>query len=141
MKEFKRSLKKIIMVGAPIATAFIYALIKGKASRIPANSISKVANNVASGLANNPEKVFCGLTQSTLDDLAQNTYRGIKAVIEGDTVKYLYGSNSGKSIISALIKFDEKGKLVVYLGNGPSFAAKSPRFFFEKVLEKIQEIK
>lgn len=136
-------MKKIIKVVMPIAvvaTTATFFLLKGKKSGIPVNLISNVTNNVVSGLAKNPEGAFGGLTQSKLDGLAKETYRGVKAVVEGDTLKYMYKSNSGKSINSALFKFDDAGKLVGYLGNGPAFAAGSPRTFFEKILEKMQGI-
>ena len=53
----------------------------------------------------------------------------------------MYESASGKATNSALFKFDDVRKLVGYVGNGPYLVAKSPRFFCEKILEKIQEIK
>ena len=144
-EECKQKTKKIIKVVVPItavvATAVMYTLFKGKIGGIPAKQISDVTNDVVSGLADNSKKVFGGLAQSTLDGLAKDTYRGVKAVVQGDTLEYIYKSASGKTINSALFKFDDAGKLLGYLGSGPYFAANSPRFFCEKILEKIQEIK
>lgn len=144
-EKCKQKTKKIINIVAPVAavatTVVMYTLCKGKIGGIPAKQISDVTNDVVSGLADNSEKVFGGLAQSTLDSLAKDTYRGVKAVVQGDTLEYIYKTASGKGVISALFKLDDAGELVGYLGNGPRFAANSPRFFCEKILEKIQEIK
>jgi len=144
-EECKQKTKKIIKVVVPIAavatTAVMYSLFKGKKGGISAKQISDATNDVVSGITDNSKKVFGGLTQSTIDGLAKDTNRGVKAVIQGDALKYTYKSASGKSVNSALFEFDDAGKLVGYLGNGPYFAANSPRLFCEKILEKMQEIR
>ena len=142
--ECKQKRKKIIKVVVPMmavaSTVVTHTILKGKIGRIPANSISDVTNNVVSGLANNSEKVFGGLTQSTLDGLAKATSRGVKAVIQGDTLQFVYKSASGKTTNSALFKFDDAGKLLAYLGNGSYYAAKEPRFFCEEMLKIMREL-
>lgn len=117
-----------------------YAIFKGKAGGKAVRQISDAVKDVVLSPADNSNKVFGGLTQSKLDALVKDTYRGLRVVIQGDALEYFYESASGKTAGSAWIKFDDEGKLVCYLGNGPYYAAKSPRFFFEKLLEAMQEI-
>ena len=81
-----------------------------------------------------PEKMFGGLQQSAIDELVNTTYRGIKAVINGDTLEYWYKSNSGKSNMARL-SLDAAGEIITYLGNGSCFNAGSPRAFTKKLVE------
>ena len=142
-EECKQQARKNIRVAAPFAVigaaVVLYTIFKGKTVKIPAKQISDVTN-VISGFVGKSEKIFGGLTQSKLDGLAKSTDRGIKAIVEGDTLKYFYKSASGKSIYSTLFNFDDKGVLIGHLGNGPNYYANSPRFFSEKILEKMQKI-
>lgn len=141
-KECKQKTKKMIKVLTPItvlASVVTYLLFKHRIGGISAEQISHVTSDVVSDLAKNTEQFFGGLSQRTLDSLAKETHRGVKAVIHDDTLEYIYKSASGKTINSALFKFDA-GKLICNLGNGPHFFANSPRFFYEKLLAKIKEI-
>jgi hypothetical protein len=105
---------------------------------MPAIQIAGVTSDVVSGLTNSPEKTFGGLTESTLDGLARATYRGVRAVVDGDDLRFVYKSASGKSTASAIFSFDDAGEAIAYLGTGPYRSANAPRFFWGKVLEALQ---
>ncbi|MEI7579582.1 MAG: hypothetical protein WCJ58_06165 [bacterium] len=138
--DFVKKHKKVVVIGAAAVVVGVVGVVFKKIKATNTLNIEKVLA-LATDLADNSEKVFGGLTQSTLDGLAKETYRGMKTVIHGDSLEYIYKTASGKGINSALFKFDDAGKLLVYLGNGPSFAAKSPRFFCDKILELMRQIK
>lgn len=142
-KECKQNIEKTIkmLVFGGTAIAVGYALYKGKTGGIPTELISDVTKDVVLGSTKNAKQIFGGLSQSLLDSIAKGTSRGVKAIVEGDTLVYFYESASGKTIKSARYIFDEAGKLVGYLGNGSNYYSNSPRFFREKVLEKMLEIK
>lgn len=131
--------RRIVKVAAPIAaftaTYVVWTLSKGKIGKMPANQIADVTYDVVAGFSNNPEKMFGGLTQSTLDGLARATNRGVRAVVDGDVLRFVYKSASGKSTNAASFSFDDAGKLIARFGNGPYWSANSPRFFLEKILE------
>jgi hypothetical protein len=124
----------MLVVGA---TAITYVLLKEKIFNTSVKKITDITENVVMGMKNNSNPLFGGISQRTLDKMAKDTFRGVKAVVQGDTLEYFYKSASGKTINSAMFKFDEAGKLVGYLGDGPYNSSNSPRFFCEKVLEKI----
>lgn len=86
------------------------------------------------------EAVFGGLTQSELNEIAKKTYRGLGAVIEGDSLIYYYNSAS-RNRKYATFWFDEKGVLRVNPGNGPNLASKSPQFFCDKILKRMQDVR
>jgi Na+/alanine symporter len=139
-KECKQKTKKTIKTLAPIvvgATAITYVLFRGKTGGITAKQLSNVTKDVVLGSTKNVDPVFGGLSQSTLDSVAKGISRGVKAVVADDTLKFFYKSASGKTIHTAFGKFDNVGKFIGVLGS----RSNSPIFFFEKVLEKRQEIK
>lgn len=132
--------KKIIApIGVALSYGIVIALLKNNNSNntvklIP--SLTKIATDAVS----EPEKTFGGLTQSAIDKIVKITYRGKKAVINGDTLEYWFESNSGKSTNVVRITLDESGKIATYLGNGPYFNASSGRAFTEKLVEAMQKI-
>lgn len=102
---------------------------------------SEAAQEADSDFTDNSLKLFGGLPQSVIDDLVKDTHRGVKAVIQGDTLEYMYQSATGKSINSALFQFDREGNFVGYLVTGSYSATNSPRLFSEKLLEKMKKSK
>ncbi len=143
-EECKQKKRKIIKVATSIAvfaaTVVMFTKSKDIIGKIPAKQILDVTHDVISGFVDKSEKLFGGLSQSTLDGLAKSTNGGVKAIVKGDSLEYFYKSASGKSIYSTIFNFDDKGKLIAHLGNGTNFYANSPRFFYETILEKIQKI-
>jgi hypothetical protein len=76
-----------------------------------------------------------------LEEIVRSTYRGLKAVINGDTLEYWYKSSSGKTKNMACLTVDAVGKIKAYLGGGPYFYANSLRAFTEKLMEEIKRVK
>lgn len=101
-------------------------------------NIAKTVLNPVENIDNIPEKIFAGIPQSKIDELVNNTFRGIKATIDGNTLTYIYESASGKTKNSAEIIIDSKDKINVFLGNGSQFQSKSPRFFAESLKKMIK---
>lgn len=133
-------IKKIIApIIVTVSSGIVIALLKNKNPKNTAKVISS-ATKIASDTVSKAEKMFGGITQSKIDELVKNTYRGIKAVINGDTLEYWYKSNSGKSTNMVRLTLDAAGKINAYLGNGPYFYAGSPRIFTDKLVELMQKI-
>ena len=121
---------------ATAGTAFLvgYFVKKG---RFPESS--RVASDIAQVVSDatiNAEKSFGGLKQSQINEIASNTYRGVKAVIDGDTLEYWFRSASGKKTATARYELDSAGKFVCTFCS--YFDAKSPRFFIENLLEAMK---
>lgn len=128
-------------IGPAVATSLLaYSVYKGKGNGLKIQNSTEFTKSVLSNSGGSPENVFGGLKESTLDRLAKDTNRGIKAIVKGDTLEYFYKSASGKSTNVAEFHFDEIGRMVGTLGNGPYFNSNAPRFFSDKVLEKIKSI-
>lgn len=87
---------------------------------------------------NSAEKIFGGLSQSKIDEIAKNTYKGFKAVISNGELEFWYKSASGKSMNMATFALDEAGKLVGYFGNGPYMQAKAPRLFAKALMAAMK---
>lgn len=125
-------ISKAIIPAAAVATSILgYLFIKGKPP-VPSTKMVVDAVNTVSDVTQKAEGSFAGVSQSTIDDIVKNTYRGVKAVINGDTLEYWYKSSSGKTNNMARLVVDAGGEIKAYLGNGPYFYANSPRSFTEK---------
>lgn len=97
---------------------------------------SRVASDIAQVVSDAAEKSFGGLKQSQIDEIVSNTFRGEKAVIDGDTLEYWFRSASGKGTATARFELDSAGKIVcIFLSY---FDAKSPRFFIENLIEAMK---
>ena len=116
-------------IGVGLTKVFSFFLRGSK--RIPKGAAKKVAKTIA-------EPTFGGLTQSVISQLAEETPRGIGAVIDGDTVSFIYKSASGKIKKAVPIVFDATGRLVAHLGNGSNFQAGAPRIFLEKLASAMK---
>jgi hypothetical protein len=99
-----------------------------------------VASDIAQVVSDatiNAEKSFGGLKQSQINEIVSNTYRGVKAVIDGDTLEYWFRSASGKITATAKIELDSEGNIVCaflpYSG-----AANSPRSFIKNLIEAMR---
>ena len=83
-------------------------------------------------------KKFGKVTQKELNKIIEETPRALKAVIEGDTLNYIFKSASGKTKHTAFIKLDEQGNIKEFIS--PYIDANSPKFFVEK-LNKLIKLK
>lgn len=122
-------LSKVIKPLIPTAAAVIlgYVVRKGKN---PIKSSSDIVQ-VVSDATSNAEKFFGGLTQSKINEIVSNTYKGVKAEIDGDTLEYFFESASGKKTATARFILDSAGELVItFLAYND---AKSPRFFIDNL--------
>ncbi len=84
------------------------------------------------------EKMFSGLKQSAIDELVSNTYRGIKAVINGDKLEYWYQSASGKSKYMSILTLDSAGKIDIQMVKGNPEATGSPLAFGRNLIDAIR---
>ncbi|MET1178512.1 hypothetical protein ABG775_11200 [Peribacillus simplex] len=119
-----------------VGTAVIgYVVRKGKIPVESSRAIAELAK-VASNATINEEKSFAGLKQSEINEIALNTYKGIKAVIDGDTLEYSFASASGKTTSTARIALESAEELAfAFLSYSD---AKSPRFFIDNLREAIK---
>ena len=136
--------KKIIIVGASIVAvttaAIIYITLKGKVKVEVRKLIPDTVKPIFSGITSQSEPTFNGLSQNSLDKLAKETSRGVKAVIEDGGVNFFFKSASGKQMQSAFYRLNEAGEIVCYTGNGSYLAANSPRFFLRKLYTALEEV-
>lgn len=103
--------------------------------------LSRAVSDIAQGASDatiNAEKSFGGLKQSEINEIVSNTYRGVKAVIDGDTLEYRFKSASGKQTPTARIELDSAGELVFTFLS--FFDAKSPRFFIENLRDAKNKV-
>ena len=140
----KELTKKVLKVGVPLAVAagtiVTYVALKGKGAitslpKVPIKSIVEAGAEAAAEIVPDTTPVFLGLTQSKLDELVKSTGRGVKALVEGDTLRFVYKSASGKMTNSAILEPGPLGEYVMRLGNGPYAQANAPRFFFKKIYD------
>ena len=99
--------------------------------------ISDIAKFASDATVNASEKTFGGLKQSVINEIVSNTYRGVKAVINGDILEYWYKSGSGKQTHTVKIELDSAGGLITFLSY---FDAKSPRFFMENLRDAMNKV-
>jgi len=82
----------------------------------------------------NSDKVFGGVDESALNQIAKSVSRGVKACIDGDELKYIYKSASGKKTYVASFFIDKTGKIIGRAaGNGVHYQANSPRIFMNAI--------
>ncbi len=130
-------LSKVIIPLIPVATTVIlgYIIKNGKTSM---KSSSKIVG-VVSHTINNEEKSFGGLTLSKINEVVSNTYRGMRAEIDGDTLEYCFESASGKKTNTARLILDTAGELVITFLSYSD--AKSPRFFMDNLRDEMNKAK
>jgi len=119
----------------PAATAIIlgYVVIKGK----PIKSSSDIVQVVSDATSDSEEKSFGGLTLSKINEVVSNTYKGVRAEIDGDTLEYYFESASGKKTATARFILDSVGELVItFLSYND---AKTPRFFIENLRDVMNK--
>jgi len=121
----------------PLGTAVLgYAVTKVISSPKSSSAVSDIAQVASNATIN--EKSFGGLKQSEINEIASNTYRGVKAIIDGNTLEYSFKSASGKKTPTARIELDSAGELVfTFLSY---FDAKSPRFFIENLKDAMNKV-
>lgn len=123
--KMSKMIKQLII---PVAALFGYAVIKGRKS---SSMVSDIAQAVSDS-ATNPEKTFAGFKESKLNEIAQNTSRGLKVVIVGDVLEYWFKSRSGKQNATATIELDSAGEPIISF-NPHYGTANSPHFFIENL--------
>ena len=133
---------KISKVIIPLVatTVFGYFVAKRKNSEESSNVFSNIANVVSDDTVNSVEKTFGGLKQNTINEIVSNTYKGVKAVINGDILEYWYKSHSRKHNYMSSLKQDSTGKIIIetgYFGPNPPNA---PVIFAEKLIEEMKKV-
>lgn len=129
-------MSKVIM---PLITMVVLGNVVKK-RKFPVKSSRAVSDiaKVASNATNNEEKSFGGLKQSEINEIVSNTYRGMKAVIDGDTLEYSFKSASGKHTSTARIIKDSAGELVfTFLSYSD---ANSPHFFIKNLRDAMNKV-
>lgn len=134
--------QKSIKIIAPIATigasAIMYFLLKNKTGGIPAEKISDVITGGVSVPNTNTNPALQNLTKDMLDKLIDISPRGIKAVVQGDSIKYIFSSASGKTTYNFWFDFDKMGNLIKAWGTNTG--SNSPRFFLDNLMKLLEKI-
>lgn len=134
------NIKSVVLPLIGLGTTIVgVVLLNNPETKNALKVVSSVAKTAAE-VTKKPESTFGGVPQHKIDELVENTYRGIKAVISGDTLEYWYKSSSGRMKNMARLIIDEAGELKAYLGSGSYFYANSPRSFTEKLKELMNNI-
>lgn len=123
-----------VIIPIVAATAVLGFVNRGKFPRV----VSDIAQGASDATVNAAEKTFGGLKQSAIDELVLNTYRGSKAVINGDVLEYWFKSASGKMNYMASLTLDSVGKLNIQMVKAHPEATGSPRAFGEKLLDALR---
>ncbi|KAA0941643.1 hypothetical protein FQ087_21050 [Sporosarcina sp. ANT_H38] len=128
-------MSKVIMPLA-VGTAILgYVIKKGEFPVRLSRTVSDIAQVASDATI---EKSFGGLKLSEINEIVSNTYRGVKAVIDGDTLEYYFKSASGKQTPTARIELDSAGELVFTFRS--YINANSPRFFIENLRGAMNKV-
>lgn len=117
-----------------VASVGSYLLLKNKVNVSSGDAVETVKDSAE--VIEKVTKTFAGVTEEELDNLAKSTARGVKAVIEGDTLRYVYRSASGKTKNIAEFNQNESGEIIGSLFSYVS--AKSPRQFGDAFYKLIK---
>lgn len=128
-------MSKVIMPLVVGTVVIGYVARKGKIPVKSSRAVSDLAK-AASNATINEEKSFAGLKQSEINEIVSNTYKGMKAEIDGDTLEYSFWSASGKTTSTARIALESAGELALTFLSYSD--AKSPRFFIDNLREAIK---
>ena len=123
-----------VIIPIVAATAVLGYFNRGKFS----NLVSDLAQGATDATVNVAEKTFGGLKQSTIDEIVSNTYRGTKAVINGDKLEYWFKSASGKSKYMARFTLESAGKINIEMVKAHPEATGSPTAFGRSLLEAFK---
>lgn len=131
---------KISKKGWSLVAAVIflgYGAKKGKIPFISSKVVSDMAKVASDAVIN--EESFGGLKESVINGIATNTYKGVKAFIDGNELVYKFRSNSNKTILESRFIIDA-GKLVMTFvsgnyGNQPN----APLFFRDSLVEAMNK--
>lgn len=127
-------MSKVIM--PLLATAAAIGTVGYFVKKIKLPVSSRVVSGLAQVVSDAEEKSFGGLKQSQINEIVSNTFRGVKAVIDGDTLEYVFKSASGKSTATERYKLDSAGNIVTTF---QSFSdANSPRAFIINLIEAMK---
>lgn len=131
-------MKKSKVIMPLLATAVLGYVVKKRGVPVKSSRVVSDIAQVASDATINTEKFFGGLKQSEINEIVSNTYRGVKAVIDGDTLEYSFKSASGKQTPTARIELDSAGELVFTFLS--FFNAQSPRLFIENLRDAMNKV-
>lgn len=129
--KLSKIIKPLIATTATVILG--YAVKNGK---IPIKSASDIVQAV-SDATSNEEKSFGGLTLSKINEIVSETYKGVKAEIDGDTLEFVFASASGKKTATAKFILDSAGKLAITFL--PYKDAKSPRIFMDNLRDAMNK--
>jgi hypothetical protein len=127
-----------VIIPLVAATAVLGYVKRGKLPVKLFRAVSDIAQVSTDTTINATEKTFGGLKQSAIDELVSNTYRGFKAVINGDILEYWYKSASGKSNYMSSLTLDSVGKINIQMVKGHPEATGSPLAFGRKLIEEMK---
>ena len=129
-------MSKVIMPLVATAVIGVFVVKKGKFPVKLSRVVSDIAQ-VASDAEINTEKSFGGLKQSEINEIASNTYRGVEAVIDGDTLEYLFKSASGKQTLTARIGLKAGELVFTFLSYNN---ANSPHSFIKNMRDAMNKV-
>jgi hypothetical protein len=127
-----------VIIPLVAATAVLGYVKRGNFPLKFSRVVSDIAQVASDATINATEKTFGGLKQSALDELVSNTYRGFKAVINGDKLEYWYKSASGKSNYMSNLTLDSAGKINIQMVKGHPEATGSPLAFGRELIEAMR---
>ncbi|WP_431800016.1 hypothetical protein [Halobacillus andaensis] len=126
------------LVVATTATVVLgYGAKKGKFSFV-SPKVADIAKDSSDDVINE-EKSFGGLKESVINEIAINTYKGVRAFIDDNELVFNFKSNSNKTTLESKFKI-VSGELVMNFvsgsyGNQPS----APSFFRDSLVEAMNK--
>jgi hypothetical protein len=133
-------MSKVIMPLVAATAVLGYVVKRGKFPVKFSRAVSDIAQVASDATVNATEKTFGGLKQSVIDELVSNTYRGFKAVINGDKLEYWYKSASGKNDYMSSLTLDSAGKINIQIVKGHPEATNSPLAFGKKLIVAMKKV-
>ncbi len=94
-------------------------------------------NEENDGMDDETEELFLDVPMTRINEIAQQSYRGVEARKEGDSILYLFRSQSGRTINGVRIMADENNELNIYKGNN-GHPPNSAKKFLDRLQEEIE---
>jgi len=129
--DIKKVVTTVFLSAASVGS-FLLLKNKGSSSSEDASSLVKSGSETVKAIS----ETFLGVTEEEANNIAQGIDRGVKAIINGDTLTYVYRSASGKTKNIAEFTKDSKGEVIGTLFS--NFTANSPRKFGRELIELIK---
>lgn len=83
------------------------------------------------------EKLFGGLTENEINNIATKTPRGLTAFLNNGMVKFKFRSSSNKQILEATFEIVSDKVVNTFLSGPYGNQPKAPKFFQEMLIEEI----